>query len=127
MDEEILTDSSNILLLKVTSPQTLPPAWELALTSLAGDRDQSGWIRLKDDELWEAVLRIACGTRLPPEATVTVYCEIPPESGATGYRRLWDRTEELAGALAEWGAGKADWPRLRPGELVRLAPGCFRE
>jgi hypothetical protein len=122
-----LTESSDILLLKVTSPQALPAALTQALASLQGIRDDSGWIRLQDGEAWESVLRLAWDAKLPPEAMVTVYCEIRPDSGSQEYRRLWDRTEDLAHAVALWSEGKASWPRLQPGELVRLTSARSRD
>jgi hypothetical protein len=118
-----LSDASNVLLLKVLSPQPLPPELTRALASLQAHPDETGWIRLGVDAPWEDVLRVTCRTPLPPQAMVTVYCEIPPVDDGSPYRRLWDRTEELADALAEWRLGQAAWPTLLPGELVRLTPG----
>ena len=122
LTEHVLTHSSSTLLLKVTSPQSLPPALSQALASLQGDRDETGWIRLKNGEPWEVAVRAACLSSLPPGWVVTILCELPLEPDDRRYRRLWDRTEDLAGALADWRLGMADWPQLEPGELVRLSP-----
>jgi hypothetical protein len=118
-----LPDSTHFLLLKILSPQPLPPELTRALASLQAHPDETGWIRLSTDAPWEEVLRLTCRMPLPPQARVTVYREIHLVDDAGPYRRLWDRTEELASALAAWRLGEAPWPTLLPGELVRLAPG----
>jgi 3-methyladenine DNA glycosylase/8-oxoguanine DNA glycosylase len=105
----------------------LPPAWSQALAQLHGNPDASGWIRLEAGDPWEAVLRVALGTRMPLHAAVTVYRQVSQELGGGAYQRLWDRTEDLAGALTAWRAGESAWPRLQPGELVRLIPGSIHD
>jgi hypothetical protein len=44
----------------------------------------------------------------------------PAERGDGPYLRLWERTEEYAGALQAWRNGIGPIPTLLPGELVRL-------
>lgn len=97
-----------------------PPALEQALAALQGARREGGWIHLLDHEPWSDALRALVGC-LPGGASVVVLAEpASPSSDPRVYQRLWDRSDDLAAALAAWRSGAADWPPLQPGELVRL-------
>ncbi len=98
-----------------------PPDLEQALAALQGARREGGWIHLLDHAAWSDALRALVGC-LPGGASVVVLAEpASPSSDPGVYQRLWDRSDDLAPALAAWRSGAADWPLLQPGELVRLA------
>lgn len=49
-----------------------------------------------------------------------VFAERAPSEASEPYQRLWDRTDDLAEAVAAWKASAGTFPDLRPGDIVRL-------
>lgn len=109
------------LLLKVTWSSAQPsPSLARALDEIPGVRRQDGWIDLDEASTGEALRRLNRVCRDVQAGAIVLAEAAMPAPPDAPYARLWDRTEAFAAQLDAWREGRMRFPRLAPGELIRL-------
>lgn len=118
-----LSEERWLLLVRLPATLAVPSvALAAALGVLECTRVESGRYEGRIAVRRECELREVLQACARVGAAAVALAELPPPTAGEPYRRLHDRTNDLARALDAWKRGDGPLPRLRPGELVRLVP-----
>lgn len=107
------------LLLTLIPPAPGGSTLALALREATVVVAESGWCELRPGAPDRALRYLNDACRCAEAAAIVLAEQLGPLPPDAPYRRLTDRTEALADALAAWRGGAA-FPPLEDGDIVRL-------